>query len=439
MDVHHPARTAECALLTDTVRSGMIAHTPAQPRLAQRTGNTCRERGAIIANLERRSMHHNLPVILADTFSSLQDWAKISQTVAGILTGIIAALGVPLALRQVINLQRELRRYEVERRRRIDAETNLNITSHYSLTHAAHPGQQHRPGNHGRQSGQSSGQPSPDPLPGKRVLRLDLGLENVGEGSVDVLACLVAARELERQGEEVVAEGRDAQWDDLTRHYWNAGADTFSPGLSTTKHIVYAPDGLARIKAHSRKTLARIDQVRDFSGEVYLLYRVFVAARRSARGVDDLRDWATLQRALLNVNAPAFREASAEEDPLGRVASLDGWRLFLHYFNRLADPRFPALRAQADHELSAVRDPEEYARARVRLDAALQDYVRQALLPVWQEYCADLRRIAQDSAGFAVMLADKSFRRRQREVERRFPWNDQEIWIEYFYVALEAE
>jgi hypothetical protein len=389
--------------------------------------------------VERIRMEHILPFVLADTFSdALQNWAKVSQALAGILTGLIAVLGVPLALRQVINLQRELRRTEEERRRHLDAAANLTISAHYSLTHAPHANHG-QPDNHGHQPGHVSGRPSPAPLPGRRVLRLDVTLENVGEATVDVLACLVAARELEHQGEEVLEEARDAQWDDLTRHYWDAPDESFSSGLSTTKHIVYAPDALARIKAHSRKTLARIDQVRDFVGEVYLLYRVFLAARPSARGVEDVQNWAMLQRALLNVNVPAFRAAAGEQDPLGRVATPDGWRLFLHHCERLADPKLATLRVQADRTLEAVRDPEEHARTQAQLDAELQEYCRRTLLPTWQAYRADLDRISRDPRGFALLLADRGFRRRYRDTERRFPWADQELWVEYIYVTLEAE
>jgi hypothetical protein len=388
-------------------------------------------------------LHFPAPV-LADTFTdALSNWANISRDFAGVLTGLIAVLGVPLALRQVVNLQRELRYYEEERRRRLDAETNLNITTHYSLTHSVPPDDiALQPLRRAHQDGGASTRPSPSPLPGKRVLRLDVTLENVGEGTVDILACLVAGRELERQGEEVLSEGRDAQWDDLTRHYWNDGEASFSPGLSTTKHIVYAQDALARVKPHSRKTLARIDQVRDFQGEVYLLYRVFVAARRSSRSVSDLEGWTALQRALLNVNAPAFREASGETDPLGLVADPDGWRLFLHHHQRLADPKFPALRAQADREQHAaadpVADPEAYEATRVRIDANLQEYCRHNLLPAWKAYRDDLARLRRDARGFSALMAGKSFRNRQREIERSFPWADQEIWVEYAYVTLEA-
>lgn len=387
-----------------------------------------------------------IPHIPIDTFSDeLKQWALLSQAFAGILTGLIAVLGVPLALRQVISLQRELRRSESERMRRLDVEANLNLTAHYSLTHAAaperEPGAPSASGHHrfDQSTPRPDRPPTPAPQPGKRVLRLDLTLENVGEGTVDVLACLVAARELERQGEDVAAEGRDAQWGDLTRHYWNEGEHSIAPGISTTKHIVYAPDALARIKAHSRKTLARVDQVRDFSGEIYLLYRVFVAARRASRDVSDLQAWIALQRALLNINAPAFRQASAEEDPLGQLATPDGWRLFLHHYARLADPKLATLRHQADRELLAARESGDYTSVNTRLDAELQDYCRKELLPTWKTFRADLDRMTQDPRGFPALLANAGFRSKQKDVEKRFPWVDQEIWVEYFYVTLEAE
>jgi hypothetical protein len=384
-----------------------------------------------------------LPV-LADSFAdALTTLAHVGQALAAILTGLIAVLGVPLALRQILNVQRELRHYERERLRKLDAEANLNIAARYSLTHAAPPEQLEPPHQPHHKAPQTSGAPAapPDrpPRPGRRLLRLDLTMENVGEGTVDVLACLVAARELERLGQDTVEDGRDAQWSDLTRHYWNAGDDCFSPGLSTTKHIVYAPDALARIKSHSHKTLARVDQVRDFSDQVYLLYRAFVVARRASSAAGDLAQWTMLQRALLNVNAPSFREASAEEDPLGLVANADGWRLFLHHFEPLADPKLPQLRRQADREQAAItHDPAEYARTRDRLDAELQDYCRRNLLPAWRAFRADLATMTQSPRGFAALLDNRGFRQRQKDVERRFPWAGQEVWVEFFYITLEA-
>ena len=266
----------------------------------------------------------------ADTVT-LQQVVFVAQAFFAIVAGLVAFLGVPLALRQLFNLRHELRRYDSDYLRRRDAEANLNISADFSISSASHPTSpastdgadldpaasavRKQPGIEVKSP--VSAQPSPAAEPGKRVLRMDLTLENVGEGTVDVLGCLVAARELEQQGEGVISGGRDAQWDDLTTHYWDAADDTLSPGLSTTKHTVYAQDALARVKARSHKTLARIDQVREYpnSPDVYLLYRVFVVARRSTRTPDNVRDWMALQRALLNVNAPAFRAAAREHNP----------------------------------------------------------------------------------------------------------------------------
>jgi hypothetical protein len=379
--------------------------------------------------------------VIADFAGTIRTMGTFGQALAGIVAGLIAVLGVPLALRQVVNLQRELRRYEPESRRRLEAEANLNISADYTLTHLSHdtPDMSH-PGVHTMRTPPSDGESPPTsmPEPGKRILRLDLTLENVGEGSVDVLACLVAARTLERAGDDVIAGGRDVQWSDLTTHYWEAGDHCLSPGLSTHKHIVYAQDALARVKAHSRKTLARIDQIHERAPdeEIYLLYRTFVAARRSSRSAADVQAWAALQQALLNVNAPAFREAAHEQDPLGMVASPDGWRLFLHHYARLADPKLPQLRAAADRDETAVGDPVERARVRARLDAELRDYCTRTLLPAWRSFRADHKRMTHDAAGFLALLRDRSFRSRQREVEKRFPWESQEVWTEYFYVTV---
>jgi hypothetical protein len=389
---------------------------------------------------------------LADTVT-LQQVVFVAQAFFAIVAGLVAFLGVPLALRQLFNLRHELRRYDADYLRRRDAEANLNISADFSISSALRPtspistdGADGDPSASAvrRQPGievksRVSAQPSPAAEPGKRVLRMDLTLENVGDGTVDVLACLVAARELEQQGEGIISGGRDAQWDDLTTHYWDASDDTLSPGLSTTKHTVYAQDALARIKAKSRKTLARIDQIREYPGQpdVYLLYRAFVVARRSTRTPDDVRDWMALQRALLNVNAPAFRAAAQEHDPLGYAATPDGWRLFLHYYEGLADPKLPLLRASADREEKALREPGQRAHAVARHTEELRAYAEKNLLPTWRRFREDYDRMTQSPDGFATLLRQGGFRAGERTMERKFPWGEQELWTEYFYVTLE--
>jgi hypothetical protein len=393
-----------------------------------------------------------LTAALADSVADLRTIGTIAQAFASIFAGLIAILGVPLALRQVLSLSREIRRLDGDWYRKRDAEANLNIAADYSLTHAA-PSLGSEPFPHAsaratadpresRQAPDASGlHPSPQPEPGKRVLRLDLTLENVGEGTVDVLACLVAARELARQGDDVLAGGRDAQWDDLSPHYWDAPGDTLSPGLSTTKHTVYSQDALVRIKAHSRKTLARVDQILDRPGgaDVYLLYRAFVAARRSSRAPADVRAWSDLQGAMLNVNAPAFRAVAGERDPLGYLATQDGWRLFLHHYANLADPQLPRLRSAADREENTIADPAERERTKVRHAAELRAYCEKTLLPAWRRYRAEYDRMAASGAGFEGLLRDGNIRKRDRAVEKFFPWAEQELWTEYFYVTLEMD
>jgi hypothetical protein len=389
------------------------------------------------------SVWHIVESVLADGVTDLKNIGTVAQAFAGILAGLIAVLGVPLALRQIVNLQREFRRYEFETRRRMDAEAILNISADYSLTrpsqnlpHVSHPGT-HR---YEPPRANLSERPTPPAEPGKRVLRLDLTLENVGEGSVDILACLVAARELERFGEGVVSAGRDVQWDDLTPHYWSGDPLTcLSPGLSTTKHIVYAQDALVRIKSKSHKTLARIDQIRERPGQqyLYLLYRVFVAARRSSRSPEDYQTWINLQRALLNVNAPTFRVVSGEDDPLGYAATPDGWRLFLHFHERLADPKLSRLRAEADREELGILDPEVRRRSEERHDQELAAYCEKALLPTWKRFRSDYDFMVKEEAGFHALLSDRAFRTRHRHIVQMFPWSAQEIWTEYFYVTVE--
>jgi len=387
-----------------------------------------------------------LRTVLADGVDNLKLIGTVAQAFASILAGLIAVLGVPLALRQIVNLQREFRRMDFQNQRRMDAEAILNISAAYTITHPARVDLPHvsHPGTRSYQMAKAelSERPTPAAEPGKRVLRLDLTLENVGEGSVDILACLVVARELEREGEGIVSSGRDVQWDDLTAHYWTGDPQTcLSPGLSTSKHIVYAQDALVRIKSKSHKTLARIDQVRERPGQenLYLLYRVFVAARRSSRSAEDYQAWARLQRALLNVNAPAFRVVAHEDDPLGYVASPDGWRLFLHFHERLADPRLPRLRAEADRAELTIKDPEERRQSEESHAAELQAYCEKVLLPSWKRFRADYDRMQAQESGFEALLSDRTFRSRHRHIAQMFPWSEQEVWTEYFYVTVEDE
>src|SRR5262249_45887452 len=150
---------------------------------------------------------------------------------------------------------------------------------------------------------------------------------------------------------------------------------------------------------------------------------------------EDVRTWSALQRALLNVNAPAFRVAAGEPDPLGYATSPDGWRLFLHHYQRLADPKLSLFRSAADREeMALATNPAERERARARHAAELRAYCEKELVPGWRRFREDYDRMRQDPAGFQGLQQQRGFRQRDRTLERQFPWANQEIWTEYFYV-----
>src|SRR5215469_17515426 len=117
------------------------------------------------------SVWHVIGSVLADGVTGLQYVGTVAQAFASILAGLIAILGVPLALRQIVNLQREFRRMEFLSRRRMDAEAILNISADYSLTRPAHdlPHVSH-PGTRSYQVGKAdlSRGPTPPAEPGKR-------------------------------------------------------------------------------------------------------------------------------------------------------------------------------------------------------------------------------------------------------------------------------
>jgi hypothetical protein len=42
-------------------------------------------------------------------------------------------------------------------------------------------------------------------------------------------------------------------------------------------------------------------------------------------------------------------------------------------------------------------------------------------------------------AGFQALLSDRTFRSRNRHIAQMFPWEEQEVWTEYFYVTVEDD
>lgn len=129
------------------------------------------------------------------------------------------------------------------------------------------------------------------------------------------------------------------------------------------------PTHYIRLAAHERGALRRIDAVNDvniFSREapLHLMYRVFIVMRGYSLGeilcqlgggpLDPLQNvdlnqvqfralaqpnytrWQAVQRALLHLNRLAFRLATNEHDPLGKLTEQDAWRFFLLHHEEFA-------------------------------------------------------------------------------------------------------
>jgi hypothetical protein len=45
--------------------------------------------------------------------------------------------------------------------------------------------------------------------------------------------------------------------------------------------------------------------------------------------------------------------------------------------------------------------------------------------------------MVNEEAGFHALLKDRAFRSHHRHIVQMFPWSQQEIWTEYFYVTVE--
>ncbi len=212
--------------------------------------------------------------------------------------------------------------------------------------------------------------------PTKPFVVASVDLNNIGDGPVDMLACLVAGRALDDlKVPGLATQARDVGWEDLVPYFWN-NEQIFGPpashplftGLSTTKNITYSPEQVVRLDPKQHEELIRIDAITNLEemyerGHINLEYKVFTVALGypllDVRGSGDESErlhlykldlarpnytrWANLERALDTVNRFTFRLAlnglQAREqqtqywvnDPLGRLAHAEAFRCFLLY------------------------------------------------------------------------------------------------------------
>jgi len=223
---------------------------------------------------------------------------------------------------------------------------NLNITHTTVLTHPVKPPiALPEPG-----PSRSTRKVSPEMVPSPQrqapviaqpnatqFLIFQLEVENIGDGPVDVWACLVAAREL-NAGDHRESWGGNIEWNDLDPYYF----DTHKPeweelaGISNTRHLVYSQDDYIALDPKEHDSLTRIDRIDPVRRHVTLLYRAFLVGRGyggndRGRAVRDVLAWQRLQQALFNISGPSFRIMFNEADPLDIVADRDGFPCFVLY------------------------------------------------------------------------------------------------------------
>lgn len=176
-----------------------------------------------------------------------------------------------------------------------------------------------------------------------QFLVFQLDVANIGDGPVDVWACLVAAREL-NAGNHHEAWGGNIEWNDLDAYYY----DTHKPewehlaGISNTRHLVYSQDDYIALDPKEGDTLTRIDRIDPVTRHVTLLYRAMLIGRgygesKRYRSKRDMLAWQRLQQALFNISGPSFRLLFDLHDPLDLVADRDGFPCFVLYHMLFTD------------------------------------------------------------------------------------------------------
>ncbi len=272
---------------------------------------------------------------------------------------IIAGITIALDFR---NERRARDSFSIERRRL--SEVNLKITHKVRLTPV------------------SQREASQDEQGQGAFMILQMPMENIGDGPIDILGMLGSAKQLtyDEWSKGIGARSRDVEWTDYHASYWNdedLNGKVFA-GISTTKSLINSADNFTRLAAKESGSMRRLDAVHDM-GElqklqtINVMYRIFSVARGYALGEvlrqlgggppdpavnvrqellqfqrlaqPDFRRWLCVQKALINLNRFAFRLAifdmdnpEASQDPLGLLLQPDAWRIFLlHHWEFVDD------------------------------------------------------------------------------------------------------
>jgi hypothetical protein len=277
----------------------------------------------------------------------LNTWATTLGQIGLALTGLMAVIGGVTYVFSFYANRRDAIRLRQEQWR--ISYRNLNISHEHVATHTANT-----PANL-LQGALVTGTGESGELPLARVLQAEspltqflifrLNIENIGDGPVDIWACLVAAREL-NPGDHRESWGGNVEWNDLDPYYFDTKVPEYQAlaGISNTRHCVYSQDDYLQLDPHEKDTVTRIDRIEPVTNYRTLLYRAFLVGRGygGIRGkgdgqVRDILAWQRLQQAMFNISGPSFRILFDEDDPLDRVADRDGWQCFMLYHMAFID------------------------------------------------------------------------------------------------------
>jgi hypothetical protein len=266
-----------------------------------------------------------------DLYPTLQHWAPVIGEIGAGLTGLAAFIGGGVIVFRYEANQRDAIRLRNEQRR--ISYRNLNINAQHVLTQPASA--------RAMAASPAGGQPITSRPSQFLIFRMDV--ENIGDGPVDVWACLVAAREL-NAGDHRQSWGGNVEWTDLDPYYF----DTTNPawehlaGISNTRHVVYSQDDYLQLDPKESDTLTRIDRIDPVTRDLTLVYRAFLVGRgygkeNHAEPDRDTLAWQRLQQAMFNLSGPSFRILFGMHDPLALVADRDGFQCFALYHAAFVD------------------------------------------------------------------------------------------------------
>lgn len=283
------------------------------------------------------------PMVM-DFYQTLNTWAPIIGQLGLALTGVMALIGGSAYVFSFYANRRDAIRLKQDQWR--ISYRNLNLTHSMVLTHTAKANLDLPvEGQETLAAVAQSSAPVDERTALTQFLIFRLHIENIGDGPVDIWACLIAAREL-NAGDHRESWGGNIEWTDLDPYYF----DTKNPawerlaGISNTRHCVYSQDDYLQLDPKQHDTLTRIDRIDPVLDNLTLLYRIFLVGRGYGgkvrdSGVRDMLAWQHVQQALFNISGPSFRILLDLDDPLDMVADWDGFQCFMLYHAAFVEDR----------------------------------------------------------------------------------------------------